>query len=101
MSTRLGWMADAACADRLDLPWITDSSAVAARTVRAMRAVCDGCPVRVACASYVVTADVTGGTWAGKDRDTSPQAGKQRRHGDPVLVQDPLPGFDDLLGGVA
>ena len=101
MSARVGWMADAACADRLDLPWVTDTANLRAMTVRAMRAVCDTCPVRDACDTYVHTSVVTGGTWAGIDRDTSP-AGTRRDHPTPVAaVQDSLPGFDDLLGGVA
>ncbi len=66
-----------------------------------MRAVCDTCPVRVACTTYVQTSIVTGGTWAGIDRDTTPTGTRRNSLAPAVLVQDPLPGFDALLGGVA
>jgi hypothetical protein len=63
------WMPSAACLSRVDLPWTTDATSTTRAAVRAMEGVCAGCPVRNHCAAYAVEADVTGGFWAGQDRD--------------------------------
>ena len=63
------WMRVASCVDRPDLPWTTDIDRLRPVQVRAMGRVCRGCPVRNHCAAYAVEAGVTGGFWAGTDRD--------------------------------
>ncbi len=70
-SPSVEWMDDAACADRLDLPWLADE--VPFSDLLAMTRVCTACPVRDACLSHVRQAQVTGGFWAGKDRTVSRQ----------------------------
>lgn len=77
------WMHQAACVDRLDLPWITDTIDLHPGDAAAMAEVCRGCPVRDACLTYVRAVPVTGGTWAGKDRNPNLR----------TPVQDPLPGM--------
>lgn len=64
-----GWEASAACAARHDLPWVTDAADVTGAQAAAMRAVCDACPVVLDCLAAVDALDVTGGWWAGADRD--------------------------------
>ena len=64
-----GWEAHAACAARPDLPWLTDAAHVTGAQAAAMRAVCDACPVVLDCLAAVDALDVTGGWWAGADRD--------------------------------
>ena len=63
------WQAHAAGATRTDLPWLTDAAHVTAWQAAAMRAVCDACPVVLDCLAAVDALDVTGGWWAGADRD--------------------------------
>lgn len=63
------WMPSAACLTRPDLPWTTDTSTSTRAAVRAMERVCAACSVRNHCAAYAVEAHVTGGFWAGRDRD--------------------------------
>ena len=63
------WMSQAACARFPDLPWIADTNRAPDVLVDIMREICAGCPVANACAAYVDTARITGGWWAGKDRD--------------------------------
>jgi len=63
------WMRDGACVDRPDLPWTIETDRLRVVQVRAMGRVCGGCPVRNHCAVYAVEAGVTGGFWAGQDRD--------------------------------
>ena len=94
VDTTSRWMPAAACLGRVDLPWTTDTDRLTAAAVRAMGRVCDRCPVRNHCAAYAVEMAVTGGFWAGRDRDTLaprrlPSAG--------IPVQPSLPG----LGSVA
>jgi hypothetical protein len=67
-STR--WMRDAACVP--GLPWTTDTADVERLPVvlvDLMRATCEGCPVRAACEDYVSREEISGGWWAGADRD--------------------------------
>ncbi len=63
------WMPSAACVTRPDLPWTTDTVPSTRVAVRTMESVCASCPVRNHCAAYAVEARVTGGFWAGHDRD--------------------------------
>lgn len=63
------WEADAVCATRLDLPWTRDRADVSAWDAETMRTICGGCPVLADCAAAVTRFDVTGGWWAGTDRD--------------------------------
>ena len=63
------WMPQAACLVRPDLPWATDTGSSSRAQVHAMTRVCSRCPVRNHCAAYAVEAHITGGFWAGKDRD--------------------------------
>jgi len=84
------WMRDAACVDRPTCQWTTDTDRPRLVQARARSRVCGGCPVRNHCAAYVVEAGVTGGFWAGQDRDILaprrlPTAGRP--------VQPALPGL--------
>lgn len=63
------WDSSAACADRLDLPWTHDRADITDWQAVTMTAICDTCPVLAACATTVAALDVTGGWWAGTDRD--------------------------------
>lgn len=63
------WIARAACATRLDLPWTRDESDVSAWQALSMQLVCGACPVLAECLAAVEGLDVTGGWWAGQDRD--------------------------------
>ena len=63
------WMPLAACLARPDLPWTTDTGHLSRAQVQAMTRVCSRCPVRNHCAAYAVEARITGGFWAGSDRD--------------------------------
>lgn len=70
MTTHPGhWTTRAACAGRPDLPWTTDTAGLTAGQVEAMRAVCHTCPVMFECLAAVDALDITGGWWAGADRD--------------------------------
>ena len=63
------WMPQAACLDSPDLPWTTDTGHLSRAKVQAMTRVCSRCRVRNHCAAYAVEAHITGGFWAGSDRD--------------------------------
>lgn len=65
----LDWMSDAACARLPDLPWLADTGTAPDVLVDIMREVCATCPVSADCSAYVDTARITGGWWAGEDRD--------------------------------
>jgi len=58
--------------------------------VRAMERVCGGCLVRNHCAAYAVEAAVTGGFWAGRDRD---QLAPRRLDATGIPCQPALPGL--------
>jgi hypothetical protein len=66
---RADWLRSAACATRPGLPWTEDTDTVPEVAVEQMKAVCMACPVRSLCDLYVVALDVSGGFWAGRDRD--------------------------------
>jgi hypothetical protein len=65
------WMRAAACASppHRGLPWLDDTRTVPPVLVDVMGDVCGGCPVLATCAGYTAAAGVTGGFWAGADRD--------------------------------
>ena len=65
----LGWMREAACMRAPGLPWTADTGTAPDVLVDLMRDVCAACPVRVACVAFVEAEHVTGGWWAGQDRD--------------------------------
>lgn len=88
------WVRDAGCGVRPDLPWTVDGHLLRVPQVRAMERVCRGCPVRNHCAAYAVEGTVTGGFWAGHDRDV---LAHRRLNIAGVPVQPALPGF----GGTA
>lgn len=67
-----GWTARAACASRLDLPWLTDAGDVTPWEAATMQAICAGCPALFDCLGAVDALDVSGGWWAGADRDPHP-----------------------------
>ena len=89
------WMPFAACLDRPDLPWTTDTGQLSTAQVQAMARVCSGCPVRDHCAAYAVEAHITGGFWAGSDRD--PLAAGRLDCTDTPL-QPALPGLTPVRG---
>ena len=70
MSTT-AWMNQAACAAReaRGLPWTTDTELLPSVVVEIMTETCDGCVVRSACNAYAILERVSGGMWAGIDRD--------------------------------
>ena len=89
------WMDHAACATpaHRELPWLDDTDALPPVLVDLMADVCNRCPVLDACAAYAAATAVTGGFWAGSDRNTYA-----------ALVQldlDDLLEPGDLLGGAA
>lgn len=69
MNTAPHWTAAAACARRTDLPWTRDAADVTPWQAETMRVVCRACPVLLDCLAAVDELDVTGGWWAGADRD--------------------------------
>lgn len=87
------WTTYAACADLPQLPWLNDTADVSAWDALTMFVVCDNCPVRELCEASAQDWDITGGWWAGRDRD--PHAAR------PILAPDwVLLAWDDL-GGAA
>lgn len=62
-------MARAACAGRLDLPWTLDAADVTPWQAATMQTICHGCPALFDCLNAVDDLGVTGGWWAGSDRD--------------------------------
>ena len=89
------WMPQAACLVRPDLPWTTDTNSSSRAQVHAMIRVCSRCPVRNHCAAYAVEAHITGGFWAGSDRD--PLAARRLDCTDTPL-QPALPGLPPVRG---
>lgn len=89
-TTTTAWMRQAACAGRPELPWTTDTVDVHPLTQLSMSLVCRDCAVRVECVAAVDDLGITGGWWAGADRD-------------PAAVPMPAPEWVqlDLLGGAA
>ena len=102
MSAHLpAWYDHAACATApaARLPWLTDTDRLSRTTVARMRAVCATCPVLDACTAYAGTAHVTGGFWAGLDRDphasataTGPNAGRIKRQSEQLALDLTGPG---------
>lgn len=62
------WMQEAACRRMPDLPWTADRNEGPVVLRDLMKQVCSICPVRKACARFVIEGDVTSGYWAGHDR---------------------------------
>ena len=92
MSTRdTDWMQAAACADRPRLPWLNDAEDVQPWNRLVMAAICDACPVRARCTSFVTDAEVTGGFWAGAHREDVPQLPDA-----PAWFTPTLPGLGDV-----
>lgn len=83
-STSRPWESRAACSLRRDLPWTTDATSVTDRQGAAMRQVCASCPVLLDCLAAVDELDVTGGWWAGADRDAWPPTETRRSSGPEV-----------------
>lgn len=71
---RPAWMADAACAEHPELPWIPEQG-VKPAAVAAMRLVCASCLVRGDCLAYAVDGDEVG-VWGGTS--TRDRAGQRR-----------------------
>lgn len=65
----LSAVAPAACVRRPDLPWTSDAEHVTPWQVLTMVAVCDACPAFTECRRAVDALAITGGFWAGRDRD--------------------------------
>ena len=63
------WTTCAACAELPHLPWTRDEVDIPAWDALTMSVVCDNCPVRTSCEAAVIAWDITGGWWAGRDRD--------------------------------
>ena len=88
------WMPDAACVARPDLPWTADTASSTRVQVRAMTRVCAACPVRNHCAAYAAEANVTGGFWAGRDRDAF---APRRLETTGTPMQPALPGLGPVI----
>ena len=88
------WMRDAACRRIPDLPWTADKGTAPVVLGELMADVCAMCPVRDACAAFVVEADVTGGYWAGRHRNVDNLTLSRRQ-----WVQETL--FDGDFGDAA
>lgn len=80
------WTTYAACADAPHLPWLRDSAEVSAWDALTMSVVCDSCPVKELCETAAQDWGVTGGWWAGRDRD--PRAARTVLAPDWVLLID-------------
>lgn len=65
--TSTDWTSQAACADRLDLPWTQDMAELHPLHTLTMAGICQGCPVLLDCLAAVDDLDITGGFWAGRD----------------------------------
>ena len=89
------WMPQAACLVRPALPWTTDTGHSSRAQLQAMTRVCSRCPVRNYCEAYAVEAHITGGFWAGSDRD--PLAARGLDCTDSNL-QPALPGLSPVRG---
>ena len=90
----MDWMRDAACRRIPDLPWIADRGEGPVVLRDLMDQVCAVCPVRRACARFVIEGDVTSGYWAGRDRTVNNLCATDRHS-----VQGTL--FDRDFGDVA
>lgn len=75
-----GWMRHGACLDMPGLPWTSDTDHVPTVLVQEMTAICEACPVRLACAAHVAGGHVTGGFWAGADRDPDAASAEMWEH---------------------
>jgi len=96
------WMVDAACAQRLDLPWTLDANQVGTWERVTMTVVCDRCHARPACSSYADQVGANSGFWAGSYRDTGTLAAEAVAAA-PSWVASPLPELPELpeLDGAA
>jgi hypothetical protein len=81
------WLDWASCAERPDLPWIAAASQVSREDAQRMSAVCRACPVLDACQGAASSWRVTGGWWAGAQRDLDDEAGASL---EPVAVWVPV-----------
>ncbi|MDO5710307.1 MAG: hypothetical protein Q4P32_01015 [Micrococcales bacterium] len=101
------WTTSAVCADRRDLPWTSDTVDVTPWQAETMGVTCQGCPVRSDCLSAVDALDITGGWWAGRDRDPDARDPAEllpliwQPILAPVRDDDPALGGHDGLAGVA
>ncbi|GGU34170.1 WhiB family transcriptional regulator [Nocardioides albus] len=104
------WMRDAACAtpENRDMPWTTDTVDLPPVVVDVMRATCDGCAVRSACNSYALEERVSGGMWAGTDRDRALSVIAGSSAGSRVVLAEQLElplvladAIDEVFGGAA
>lgn len=95
----MAWMGHCACARpaHRGLPWLDDTHNLPPVLVDLMRDVCVSCPVFANCAGYAATTDVTGGFWAGFDRDSFADVVQMQL--DDLLEPDLLESDD--LGGAA
>lgn len=78
--TNTDWMSEAACRRYPKLGWVTDTILLGLGERSTMAVICERCPVRTACEQYVQDKQITGGFWAGQDRDV-------------IDDQEPLPGL--------
>lgn len=88
MTTDMEWMTRAACASRRDLPWLIDAASVSSWDATAMHAICRDCPVQLDCLNAVDALDITGGWWAGRDRD--PHAPRPAPAPDLAIAWEPV-----------
>ncbi|MGW6130230.1 hypothetical protein ACWFNE_09405 [Cellulomonas sp. NPDC055163] len=63
------WMTDAACAQRLDLPWLADAADVSPSDELVMFDVCWHCRVSGPCYDFAQRVGACGGFWSGVNRD--------------------------------
>ena len=89
MTSPNAWMADALCRQHPDLGWLKDEHMLGLGEISTMDAICANCPVRSQCERFVAEQGISGGFWAGEDRDVVQD---RRRWGE----QRPLPGMGDV-----
>ena len=59
------WMADAACREHPEIPWVPVDERRCPDAVEAARAVCAGCLTRTECLTYALREPALVGLWAG------------------------------------
>jgi len=65
------WMSEALCRHFPTPTWIVEPEGRTPASTAALTAVCLSCPVRPACAGYVLRKGIVSGFWAGTDRSPS------------------------------
>jgi hypothetical protein len=81
------WQRYTLCSITPELPWTRDEADLTTDDADRIRAVCAQCPVRLACRAYADANNMTGGWWAGEDRDPDSPTNQARREPDWLPVK--------------